>query len=108
MALLSVYKDLIDEIITQLKTITQLANDGSNTRVHKWLGKRRMKVNDYEAVVTAGPMAVRGGYTSNSTENTFTVIVDSLELTPNPLHSGQFFVVPKAVPLHFLHFFNLL
>ena len=76
MALLSVYKDLIDEIITQLKTITQLANDGSNTRVHKWLGKRRMKVNDYEAVVTAGPMAVRGGYTSNSTENTFTVIVD--------------------------------
>ena len=76
MALLAVYKDLVDEIITQLKTITQLANDGSNTRVHKWLGKRRMKVNDYEAVVAAGPMSVVGRLTSNSTENSFTVFVD--------------------------------
>ena len=43
MALLAVYKDLVDEIITQLKTITQLADDSGDTRVHKWLGKRRMK-----------------------------------------------------------------
>ena len=76
MALLAVYKNLINEIITQLKTITQLQDDSGATRVHKWLGKRRMKTNDYEAVVIAGPMRVIGGYTSNSTENNFTVFVD--------------------------------
>jgi hypothetical protein len=76
MALLAVYKDLVDEIITQLKTITQLADDSGDTRVHKWLGKRRMKTNDYEAVVMAGPMRIVGGFTSNSTENNFTIFVD--------------------------------
>ena len=76
MPLLAAYKDLIDEVITQLKTITLLADDSGNTRVHKWLGTRRMKTNDYEAVVTAGPMVVIGGFTSNSTENQFTIIVD--------------------------------
>jgi len=76
MPLLAAYKDLIDEVITQLKTITPLADDSGNTRVHKWLGTRRMKTNDYEAVVTAGPMVVIGGFTSNSTENQFTIIVD--------------------------------
>ena len=76
MALLAVYKNLIDEVITQLKTISQLADDSGDTRLHKWLGTRRMKKNDYEAVVTAGPMTIVGGYTSNSTENQFTVVVD--------------------------------
>ena len=76
MALSNIYQNLVTEIVTQCKTISELNNDGSNTRVHKWQGKLRMKTNDYEAVVIAGPMEVAGGYTSNSTLNNFTIFVD--------------------------------
>ena len=76
MALANIYKNLVTEIVTQCKTISELADDSGNTRVHKWQGKRRMKTDDYEAVVIAGPMDNIGGYTSNSTLNNFTVYVD--------------------------------
>ena len=76
MTLASIYTGLVTEIVTQCKTISELADDSGNTRVHKWQGKRRMKNNDYEAVVIAGPMNIQGGYTSNSTLNQFTVYVD--------------------------------
>lgn len=73
----TIFGDLIDETITQLKAnITELANDGSETRVKKWMGTKRIQRGDFYAEVKAGPMEPIDGRTTRATNNLFTVIID--------------------------------
>jgi len=72
------YNQLITQIITDLKTITELVTDGDDVRVHKWKVSHEPMVGRYEAVVMAGPMEILGGVTTHATDNRFTVIVDLL------------------------------
>jgi hypothetical protein len=80
MGLLTIYKGLIDEIITQLKTISELA-DGTDLqgetdpRVVKWNSSRSPERGTYEAEVKAGPMDA-DSFTTKSTDNEFQIIVD--------------------------------
>jgi len=82
MALLAIYKGLIDEIITQLKTIPELA-DGTDLQgntdpmVTKWMGAHSPKVGNYEAEVKAGPMEA-ANFTTKSSDNEFQIIIDLL------------------------------
>jgi hypothetical protein len=80
MALIGIYKGLIDEVITQLKTITELEDTtdlqgNPNPRVTKWNGARSPKQGEYEAEVKGGPMTA-DSFTSRSTDNEFQIIVD--------------------------------
>ena len=73
--LVVVYKGLIDEIITQLKTITELSTVGTDIKVTKWNGSRNPTVGRYEAFVLASTMTSED-FTTNSSNNTFTILVD--------------------------------
>jgi len=76
----TLYQDLIDQIITDLKTITpELVDDVGppiNPRVNKWKVSRTPKVGRYEIVVLAGPMEPIGGFTVKSSDNEFTIWID--------------------------------
>lgn len=73
----TIYVDLIDEVITQLKAnITQLADDSGTPRIKKWMGTKRLQKGEFYAEVKAGPMEAIGGRTTHATNNIFTVIVD--------------------------------
>ncbi len=80
MALLAIYKGLIDEIVTQCKAVPELA-DGTdlqgNPDVHvmKWKGVRTPKVGDYEAEVKAGPMSAEN-FTTKASDNEFSILID--------------------------------
>jgi len=74
----TLYQDLINEIITQLKTITQLAGTPNEPKVHKWNAPRSPTRGISEAFVMAGPMSILGGFTTKSTLNEFQIIVDTL------------------------------
>ena len=76
MPLNTVYKDLINQIITTLKTITELADDSDGPRVSKWKTSRNPKVGRYEVVVLGGPMIPITGFTTKSTLNEFEIFVD--------------------------------
>ena len=77
MTLATLYQDLINQIVVDLKTITpELADDAIGTRVSKWKVSRTPKVGRYEVVVMAGPMQPLTGFTTNSSNNEFQVIVD--------------------------------
>ncbi len=80
MALLTIYKGLVDEIVTQIKTVPELA-DGTDLQgnpdphVMKWKGSRTPKVGEYEAEVKAGPMTAEN-FTTKASDNEFSIIVD--------------------------------
>ena len=80
MALLTIYKGLIDEIITQCKTVAELA-DGTDLQgnpdphVFKWKASRTPKVGEYEAEVKAGPMTSEN-WTTKASDNEFSIIID--------------------------------
>jgi len=79
MTLATLYQDLINQVVIDLKTITpELADDNAGTRVSKWKVSRNPKVGRYEAVVMAGPMQPLTGFTTNSSNNEFQIIVDLL------------------------------
>jgi len=75
-------QSLVSEVVTQLKTITELADpaqDGGaddQFRVRMWGGPRRSKKGDYDAIVKAGPYTTDQGTTRYATDNDFIVIVD--------------------------------
>lgn len=80
MVLLTIYKGLIDEIITQIKTVPELADGtdlqgNSDPHVFKWKGSRTPKQGDYEAEVKAGPMEAEN-FTTQSSDNEFSIIID--------------------------------
>jgi len=83
MALLTIYKGLIDEIITQLKTIDPELKDGTDLqgnpdkRVTKWNTVRKPERGRYEAEVKAGPMEAEN-FTTQSSDNEFSIIIDLL------------------------------
>ena len=77
MPLGTIFSDLIDETITQLKAnITELADDGAEPRIKKWMGTKRLQKGEFYAEVKAGPMEPIDGRTTHATNNLFTVIVD--------------------------------
>ena len=80
MPLGTLYQQLVNQITTDLKTITpELADDIGppvNPRVNKWKVSRTPKTGRYEAVVLAGPMEPVEGFTTKSSENEFTIWVD--------------------------------
>ena len=79
MTLGTLYNDLIDEVVTQLKNITELADDAGppvRAKVVKWFKPKRAIRGEYFAEVKAGPMTIVGGFTTKSSENSFEVIVD--------------------------------
>jgi len=77
MTLGTLYQSLINQIVTDLKTITpELADDVKGTRVSKWKVSRIPQVGRYEAVVMAGPMQPLDGFTTKSSNNEFQIIVD--------------------------------
>lgn len=76
MPLNTIYKDLINQIITTLKTITELADDSDGSRVSKWKTSRIPKVGRYEVVVLGGPMIPVTGFTTKSTLNEFEIFID--------------------------------
>ena len=83
MPLNTVYKDLIDQIITTLKTITELADTvdlqgNTDSHVNKWKTSRSPKSGDYEVVVLAGPMNPITGFTTKSSLNEFQIFCDLL------------------------------
>ena len=78
MGINTLYQDLVNEIITQLKTITELTGTPNDPKVFKWNGPRHPKKGIHEAFVLAGPMTVIGGITTKSTLNEFQIIVDTL------------------------------
>lgn len=76
------FQDLVNEVITQLKTITpEFADDTAaegGPRVTKWMSSRTPRVGRYEAEVKAGNMEVIGGFTTKSTLNRFSIYVDMI------------------------------
>ena len=50
----TLYQDLINEIILQLKTISQLTGTPNVPKVHKWNGPRNPTRGIHEAFVLAG------------------------------------------------------
>ncbi len=79
MTLGTIYSDLIDETITQLKAnITELADVGGVSKIEKWMGVKRLVKGQFYCEVKAGPMEAISGRTTRATNNIFTVIVDLL------------------------------
>lgn len=76
MPLFNIYNDLIDEIIAQLKTIPELATNGSDVRVFKWKTALNPIQGRHEAIVVAGQMEPVGGYTTKSSKNDFEILID--------------------------------
>ncbi len=77
MTLGTIYQDLINQIVVDLKTLTpELADDTVGTRVSKYKVSRTPKVGRYEAIVMAGPMQALGGFTTKSTDMEFQIIID--------------------------------
>lgn len=81
MPLNTIYKDLIDQIITTLKTITELSDTTdlrgkSDSHVNKWKTARTPKTGDYEVVVLPGPMIPVTGFTTKSSLNEFSIFCD--------------------------------
>ena len=80
MPLGTLYQDLINQIVVDLKTITpELADDPGppiNPRVNKWKVSRTPQVGRFEVVVLAGPMEPIEGFTVKSSQNEFTIWVD--------------------------------
>jgi hypothetical protein len=78
----TIYNDLIDTIITQLKTITELSDTGG-VKVFKWKTGITAIQGRTEAVVMAGPMEPLNGFTTKSSNNEFQVIIDLLHYSSN-------------------------
>lgn len=80
MGLAGKYTALIDQIITTCKTITpELTDDttvNGGTRVFKWNKSRSPRKTRYEVEVKAGPMLIKGGKTTLSSDNEFQIILD--------------------------------
>ena len=74
----TLYQQLINQIIVDLKTITELTGTPNDPRVFKWNGAKHPKRGIHEAFVMAGPMSIIGGFTTRSTLNEFQIIVDTL------------------------------
>ncbi len=103
MALLTIYKGLIDEIITQCKTVPELA-DGTDlqgnpdSHVTKWKTSHTPKVGDYEAEVKAGPMTSEN-WTTKASDNEFSIIVDLIYYS-NEFETGFDNVMSVAEKIH--------
>jgi len=82
MTLGTLYQSLINQIVTDLKTITpELADDTAalgGARVTKWKAAKSPRVGRFEAVVMAGPMQPLEGFTTKSSNNEFQILVDLL------------------------------
>lgn len=79
MTLGTLYQSLINQIVTDLKTITpELADDANGTRVSKWKVARNPTIGRFEVVVMAGPMQPLEGFTTKSSNNEFQILVDLL------------------------------
>jgi hypothetical protein len=89
-ALGTLFQSLINEIATQLKTITQLNDDAEGTRVFKWEARHLPIPGRYNVEVKAGPMEVIGGLTMHSTKNEFTIICDLLYFADAEGQEGAF------------------
>lgn len=76
----TIYNDLINEVITQLKTITELADPAppEPPRVVKWKTGLTPVQGRTEAIVMAGPMQPLNGFTTRSSNNEFNVLIDLL------------------------------
>ena len=74
------YKGLVDEVITQLKTLPELVDTtdlqgNPSPRVYKFNRARKPKEGEYEVEVKAGQMTV-SDFTTKSTDNEFSIICD--------------------------------
>ncbi len=82
MSILTRYNDLIDEIVTQLKTLTpDLADDIASLggpRVTTWMTSKSPRPGRTEVVVKAGAMTILGGITTKSSLNEFQIFLDLL------------------------------
>lgn len=92
MGLAGKYVALVNEIVTQLKTITpELVDDTAalgGPRVAKWMISASPGKGRYEAVVKAGPMTLAGGMTTKSTNNQFVIIVDLIFYSDTDFETG--------------------
>jgi len=66
------------EIVTQLKTLPDLADDAEGTRVFLWQGRHLPVPGRFEVEVKAGPAENAGGLTQHSVTMEFNVICDLL------------------------------
>lgn len=70
------YKNIINQIVSDLKTIADLEDDSNGEpRVHKWLASRTPKDGRFEIEVKASTMTAEF-FTANSSNNTFTILAD--------------------------------
>ena len=74
--IVGLYSGLVDEVITQLKTIAELADDADGARVYKWEGRHLPVPGRSEVEVKAGPAENQGGLTQHSVTMEFNVICD--------------------------------
>lgn len=87
-------QDITNQVVTDLKTITELADppqDGGaddQLRVRLWGGPRRSKKGDYDAIVKAGPYTTDDGLTRYATDNEYIVIVDLIYWS-DPIADGH-------------------
>lgn len=72
------YQNLINEVATQLKTITELGDDGEGTRVYKWNARILPVPGRYNCEVKAGPASPIGGMTQHSVKMEFAILCDLL------------------------------
>lgn len=78
MGLGTLYNSILSSIETQLKTITELADDDGEPRVHIYKENLRVKQGEYEVVVVPDTMAPIEGVTSKGTWNEFIIHCDLL------------------------------
>ena len=82
------YQTLINQVVTTLKTISELTGTPNDIRVLKWDGPSNPEKGRYEAIVMAGPMTVLGATTVKSTNNEFDIIVDLLHFSEKDFETG--------------------
>ncbi len=78
MSLGTLYNQILSQIKTDLKTITELANDGSREKVKLYKDNLSVKQGEYECVIVPGDMNPIEGVTSHGTWNEFTIHCDLL------------------------------
>jgi len=69
---------ILDQIETDTKTITELSDDGSRSKVHMWRAKPAFIEGEYEATIVPGSMTSDEGVTSKTTFNNFLIAIDLL------------------------------
>jgi len=77
MALGTLYNSILTTIKTDLKSITELADDTGRSKVHLYMQSLAVKQGEYEVVIVPGEM-INEASTSHGTWNTFVIHCDLL------------------------------